>query len=200
MNESLKEGLSILFYEVCAYFKQDPDKASRKIRKRELIKCRQITYASFTQVIPKGWVTLADIGELIAGQDYTTVIHAKKSVQNSYDTDRLFRSEYEDILLIAHKVLNPIIHKINTININRRIVKESEVVRIKKSMINRDIHTKINTNEYIFKINKRVIRVAPKKEIQKNRNVYNLSNRFDSIPQPNVQRIAQSQRDNYIYR
>lgn len=47
--------------------------------------------------------SLADIGNMYGGRDHATVLHAKKTVNNLMETDKIFRAKAEKVLLMIEQ-------------------------------------------------------------------------------------------------
>lgn len=71
------------------------DYHENKTRKREYVQPRQQAMFIIYRMFPKK--SLQSIGNLF-GKDHTTVLHAKKTVNNLIDTDRKYRLRFEDLL------------------------------------------------------------------------------------------------------
>lgn len=78
---------------VCKAYNQTEKSVMAKTRKREFLKTRQI----ITSLIKNNFykLTLADIGHRCGGKDHATVLHSCNAVQNSIDTNKVFKEEYE---------------------------------------------------------------------------------------------------------
>lgn len=74
---------------VAYFFNMPVEQMDLKTRKREIVQPRQIAMF-FSKHGNKG--SLAEIGEEIGNKDHATVLHACKTVNNLYDTDKKFRS------------------------------------------------------------------------------------------------------------
>lgn len=77
-----------IFKEVCNYYNIDINVAVKKVRKREIVQTRQISMY-FCKKFTKH--SQATIGSEHGGKDHATVLHAVKTVNNLYDTDRRIR-------------------------------------------------------------------------------------------------------------
>ena len=73
-----------------------------KTRKREVVEARQM---SMTMIKSFTRLSLKAIGNEFGGRDHSTVIHAKQTVSDLYDTDMLFRGKYKAIRLRIKKEL-----------------------------------------------------------------------------------------------
>lgn len=65
-------------------------------RKREVVVARQMAMVmlyKFTNL------SLKDIGVIFGNRDHTTVIHAKKTIQDLCDTDRKIKKDYETLII-----------------------------------------------------------------------------------------------------
>jgi chromosomal replication initiator protein len=79
---------------VCDYFGLSIDIIYSKVRKREIVQTRQIAMY-FARNMTKH--SLAMIGAEIGGKDHATVLHACKTVEDLYDTDKVFRQHIVEI-------------------------------------------------------------------------------------------------------
>ncbi len=94
--KNTKREVSIDYIQkvVCNYFDIGIDAVQSKTRKREIVQARQVAMF-FSKSLTKS--SLATIGSQIGGKDHATVLHACKTVNNLYDTDKHFKSQIEDI-------------------------------------------------------------------------------------------------------
>ena len=93
---STKREVSIdkIKHTVCGHFGLSLDAIQSKTRKREIVQARQIAmYFART----KTKLALATIGAEIGGKDHATVLHACKTVEDLYETDKTFRQHVIDI-------------------------------------------------------------------------------------------------------
>jgi chromosomal replication initiator protein len=79
---------------VCDFYKIPVDQIQEKTRKREIVQARQVSMF-FSKKFTKA--SLASIGARIGGKDHATVLHACKTVNNLIDTDKLFKSQINEI-------------------------------------------------------------------------------------------------------
>jgi chromosomal replication initiator protein len=79
---------------VSDYFAIPIDLMHSKTRKREIVQARQIAMY-FSKNLTKS--SLATIGSQIGGKDHATVLHACKTVNNLFETDKRFRIYIEEI-------------------------------------------------------------------------------------------------------
>ena len=93
---STKREISIdkIRHTVCGHFGLSIDAIQSKTRKREIVQARQIAMY-FSRNLTKH--ALALIGAEIGGKDHATVLHACKTVEDLYDTDKAFRQHIIDI-------------------------------------------------------------------------------------------------------
>ena len=66
-----------------------------KTRKRIIVEGRQV--AMYIALLNKCG-SFAFIGSQIGGKDHATVIHAKKTVLNLLETDKIYRDKYSDLI------------------------------------------------------------------------------------------------------
>jgi len=71
-------------------------KAEDRKRKREEVEARQFAMWWRERNTKE---TLADIGMMYGGRDHSTVLHAKKTVNNLMETNKVFREKAEDALI-----------------------------------------------------------------------------------------------------
>lgn len=71
-----------------------------KTRRREIVKAKQISQY-FTKKKTK--LSLDMIGQLIGNKDHATVLHSIKTVNNLMDTDKIYKSEIEEIERMLNK-------------------------------------------------------------------------------------------------
>ncbi|MDR2123033.1 MAG: chromosomal replication initiator protein DnaA [Flavobacteriaceae bacterium] len=79
---------------ICDYFKLSLDTLQSKTRKRDIVQARQLA-----MYFAKKYTTasLSSIGNQIGKRDHATVLHACKTVDNLFETDKLFKSYVEDL-------------------------------------------------------------------------------------------------------
>lgn len=75
-------------------------------RKREIVYARQLCHTLMVKNIPN--LTLAEIGTLCGGKDHATVWHAKKTINNEIDTNKIIKEDIEYLQEIINKKLNKI--------------------------------------------------------------------------------------------
>lgn len=86
--------MKIIFQEVCNYFNIDIDAAVKRTRKREIVQVRQISMF-FSKKLTKH--SLACIGSEHGGKGHATVLHAIKTINDLYDTDRRIRYDVQTL-------------------------------------------------------------------------------------------------------
>lgn len=79
---------------VSSYFKIDIDEIHSKSRKREIVQARQVTMFLSKKYTDHSY---SHIGMLVGKRDHATVLHACKTIQDSLDIDKGFRSTMKDI-------------------------------------------------------------------------------------------------------
>lgn len=79
---------------VCQYYNIDEQSLNSSKRTRELAQARQVAMYLAKQHTK---LPLAAIGAAIGGRNHATVLHSFKQVTNMLDTDKLFRSQIEEI-------------------------------------------------------------------------------------------------------
>jgi chromosomal replication initiator protein len=79
---------------VSSYFKIDLDDIQSKSRKREIVQARQVT-----MFLSKKYTdySLSHIGQIIGHRDHATVLHACRTIQDSLDIDKSFRTKMQDL-------------------------------------------------------------------------------------------------------
>jgi hypothetical protein len=80
------------FYEIPTELLQD------NTRKREVVQTRQTAMVLCMYLTKEN---LSSIGNQIGGKDHATVLHAKKTIVNLYDTDKSFRDKFENLVYIT---------------------------------------------------------------------------------------------------
>ena len=79
---------------VCDYFKVSIDALQSKTRKRDIVQARQLAMY-FAKKYTNA--SLSSIGIQIGKRDHATVLHACKTVDNLFETDKLFKSYVDDL-------------------------------------------------------------------------------------------------------
>jgi chromosomal replication initiator protein len=97
---------------ICAALDQSPEKIKSKTRKREVVLARQLISWHATMYTN---LKLKDIGEELGGQDHTTVIHSRDTI------DDLLSSEDYIVLDAMNRISNEIIRR-NEIHTRREPV------------------------------------------------------------------------------
>lgn len=101
VNEELFKTITSI---TCKKFMVDHNKIFWPSRKREIVQARQICMYFANKYTSS---SLADIGWHYGRKDHATVLHAKKTVGNLYDTDRTYREKINEIdTMINHVVTN----------------------------------------------------------------------------------------------
>ena len=101
MDDLLYPELSNIAQSICKYFNTSMIKLRKKQRYRKVVQPRQIgMYLS--SILTK--FSLSRIGSYWGGFDHATVLHAKKTVMNLYDTDRFFRNDVDFLYNELHKL------------------------------------------------------------------------------------------------
>lgn len=89
-DDLLYPDLNTIAQSICKYFNTSMTRLRKKQRYRTIVQPRQIgMYLS--SILTK--FSLSRIGSYWGGFDHATVLHAKKTVMNLYDTDRFFRND-----------------------------------------------------------------------------------------------------------
>ena len=93
--KNTKREVSIDYIQkvVSDYFQMDVDTLRSKTRKRHIVQARQLAMF-FAKKFTKA--SLASIGSQIGKRDHATVLHAFKTVDNLFATDKQFRKYVED--------------------------------------------------------------------------------------------------------
>lgn len=95
VNSTKREiSMDKIKHTVCGHFGLSLDAIQSKTRKREIVQARQIAMY-FARNMTKH--ALAMIGAAIGGKDHATVLHACKTVEDLYDTDKTFRQHIVEI-------------------------------------------------------------------------------------------------------
>lgn len=132
-----KDTARAVLKKVCSFYGLDMTTVLNPTRKREIVLARQVAMHSLWRNTK---MSLGQIGMCIGDKDHATVLHAKNTVNNLYETDRRFKGEYNHLSTILQEVYG------------KRKITEDRFIKIKKSMIKSDIHTKINANYHLWKI------------------------------------------------
>lgn len=97
------DKIQVIINTVCDYYKIRYSDIHRKCRLREIIQCRQIAMFFAMKYAEKG-MSLKNIGWQIGQKNHATVLHANKTVNNLYDTNKVFRAQINELnLLISEK-------------------------------------------------------------------------------------------------
>ncbi|MCO6565300.1 MAG: chromosomal replication initiator protein DnaA [Apibacter sp.] len=91
-----KKDITIEYIQnlVCDYFKVSIDALQSKTRKRDIVQARQLAMY-FAKKYTNA--SLSSIGIQIGKRDHATVLHACKTVDNLFETDKLFKSYVDDL-------------------------------------------------------------------------------------------------------
>ncbi|MFY7811227.1 MAG: chromosomal replication initiator protein DnaA [Flavobacterium sp.] len=94
--KSVKKEISIDYIQkvVSDYFQIDVNALQSKTRKREIVQARQLAMY-FSKKYTK--TSLASIGSQIGKRDHATVLHACKTVDNLFSTDKMFKKYVDDL-------------------------------------------------------------------------------------------------------
>lgn len=94
--KNTKREISIDYIQkaVCDYFQMDLETLLSKTRRRHIVQARQLAMF-FAKKYTK--TSLASIGSQIGDRDHATVLHACKTVDNLYATDKQFRKYVDDL-------------------------------------------------------------------------------------------------------
>ena len=79
---------------VCKFYNIQGSDLRKKVRKREVVQPRQV---SMNLSHYKTKHSLAAIGEYFGGFDHATVLHARNTVDNLLETNKIFKQEFEQI-------------------------------------------------------------------------------------------------------
>ena len=95
MQVSQKEiSIARIVEIVCQYYDIDEQSLNSSKRTRDLAQARQVAMYLAKQHTK---LPLAAIGTAIGGRNHATVLHSFKQVTNMLETDKLFRSQIEEI-------------------------------------------------------------------------------------------------------
>lgn len=111
MTDSIQGGpecIDIILEVVSDYYKIPVDAILMKTRKREVLLPRQICM-TLSSMYTKA--SLAKIGMIIGSKDHATVLHAKRTIANLIDTDKIFQRAFNEIrqtteIAIQNKIYN----------------------------------------------------------------------------------------------
>lgn len=102
MNKYYKKHVLLISQAVCKRFEIAPALLQSSRRMRAIVVPRQITWA-ISKAIFGDNVNMEDLGELLGGKNYATVIHGIKTVKNLCDTNKHFKAMYEEIMAIVNQ-------------------------------------------------------------------------------------------------
>lgn len=132
---------------VCDYFNIRVFRIKLKTRKREIVKCRQISYYFSRKYTKESFNQIAFI---IAGQDHATALSSKKRVENDCLTDKKLRKHLKLIDYLIRKRIrdlkNGFIKRKYTFKIvNMRLMKFKRIIekRLLKNEILRQYEQQI---------------------------------------------------------
>jgi chromosomal replication initiator protein len=80
---------------VCDFYNIDDKKLASKIRKRELVRARQVAMYLIRKEINTSYPT---IGELFGGRDHTTALHAYEKIEQDLEKDERLKEEVNTIM------------------------------------------------------------------------------------------------------
>lgn len=91
-----KRNVSMMYVgeSICNFYNMDIKDIRKRTRKREIVQKRQ-TGMFFAQIKTKE--SLEKIGDYFGGYDHATCLHAKKTVNNLIETDKMFKAQIEEI-------------------------------------------------------------------------------------------------------
>lgn len=98
----VKPGIRTPEEIICEAFDIRVDDLVVKTRKREIVEARQFAMNYYRKTYPK--MSLTKIGDKFGGKDHATVLHAMKTVEILYETDKNFRKKAD----IAYEMLEKI--------------------------------------------------------------------------------------------
>lgn len=94
ISEKLKNiSLDAITRQVCSIYGLSPQQMMEKTRKQNVAFPRQVAMYLANYLIPQ--LSLKEIAEYYHRKDHTTVIHAKKMIENQFRDDDAFRSQLE---------------------------------------------------------------------------------------------------------
>lgn len=93
-NTAREVSIDYIQKVVCDYFDLPIEVLKSKTRKREVVQARQISMY-FSKKMTKS--SLASIGANCGGKDHATVLHACRTVENLYETDKKFKIYVEEL-------------------------------------------------------------------------------------------------------
>lgn len=97
----MKINPDIIVQKVAFYYGQElcDLQHTSKCRNRDLVKTRQLTMFFLKEMTG---MTILRIGQIYS-KDHATVVHSCKQVRNLYDTDKLYRTEVDELRAIMLK-------------------------------------------------------------------------------------------------
>ncbi len=93
-NSSREISIDFIQKIVCDHFCITVDKIASKTRKREVVQARQLAMY-FSKKLTKA--SLAAIGLQCGNKDHATVLHACRTVNNLYETDKKFKTSVDEL-------------------------------------------------------------------------------------------------------
>jgi len=85
-----------IFQKVCNYYNITPSQMLDKTRKTNIAFPRQIAMYLSNLLIPS--ISLKDIANYYKKNDHTTVLHAKRMIENKFKNDNDLRIEIEKLI------------------------------------------------------------------------------------------------------
>ena len=137
----LEEKIEIIHKKTCDVFKVDYDSTFLKTKKNEYANARQVTMSIALNNLK---CTLKEVGNFF-GKDHTTVLHAKKVVNNFIATEPDFAYKYMNVEHFSREYF-----KIK----KKQIISKSDVMKELKKLIysQKNINLTINANKYLCQL------------------------------------------------
>lgn len=101
MISEMKKDITLdnITQQVCGYYGLKLHELVDKTRKQKIAFPRQVAMYLANLLIPS--LSLKEIAEFYKRKDHTTVLHAKKMIENQFNEDNKFRAEIEELI---HKI------------------------------------------------------------------------------------------------
>jgi chromosomal replication initiator protein len=94
LEKFVKNSIDYIQKVICEYFNIPVESINSKTRKREIVQARQLSMY-FSKKHTKS--SLASIGQQCGNKDHATVLHACRTVNNLFETDKQFRLFVEEL-------------------------------------------------------------------------------------------------------
>lgn len=132
-NLLLSEKIILIGQMIAGNYGYTLDDLNSKSQKQEIVEPRQLAHYVCIQEV-KG-ASLQLIGSLIGGKDHATVIHSKKSVQNSMDTVKGFTDVVNKFIEDAKRITTKAEKiKIHNEYVNSKLLVKARIAAIRNKL------------------------------------------------------------------